>query len=76
MMAICSRPALIGKHQKSIDCGAECEHQVQRFKDSKNWGRKSVGTTFLCGTVRFWPILLKKSNDNSTAEKYAPEIEI
>lgn len=48
MMAICSRPALIGKHQKSIDCGAECEHQVQRFKDSKNWGRKSVGTTFLC----------------------------
>lgn len=48
MMAICSRPALIGKYQKSIDCGAECEHQVQRFKDSKNWGRKSVGTTFLC----------------------------
>jgi hypothetical protein len=24
----------------------------------------------------FWPILLKKSTWNSTAEKYAPEIEI
>jgi hypothetical protein len=27
-------------------------------------------------TDRFWPILLKKSASVSTAEKYAPEIEI
>ncbi|ATE78389.1 hypothetical protein CNN82_18895 [Pseudomonas frederiksbergensis] len=30
----------------------------------------------MCSSVRSWPILLKKSASVSTAEKYAPEIEV
>lgn len=37
---------------------------------------ETVTDLFFFRNDRFWPILLKKSTSNSTAKKYASEIEI
>lgn len=59
------------KFQSAVCTSAGDRYPPDASSDDSACSRKPTVTI-----VRFWPILLKKSASVSTAEKFAPEIEI